>query len=157
VKALLIAGAIPDADFTSGFLVVLASHMAGIAEKADIVLPLAALYEKQGTIMNIYGMTKALSPAQAVAGDAKDGAEIAAELSMEISKTKGFKLKDVAAGVKKVKAGKLSAASFKPVAAKTVDSVAVSASGHLLAMNQGLLSGSGVAKVMVVTQPALQE
>jgi predicted molibdopterin-dependent oxidoreductase YjgC len=157
MKALMIAGATPDADFKSDIVVVLASHMTGLAEKADIVLPLAALYEKQGTIMNTYGMTKAVSQTQAAAGEAKDGADIAAELSQMIIGTKGFKLKDVAAGVKKVKAGKLGAATFKPVAAETVRSVAVSTSGLLLVMNEGLLSGSGVAKVMVVKQPALQE
>jgi hypothetical protein len=107
--------------------------------------------------MNTYGMTKAVSQTQAAAGEAKDGADIAAELSQMIIGTKGFKLKDVAAGVKKVKAGKLGAATFKPVAAETVRSVAVSTSGLLLVMNEGLLSGSGVAKVMVVKQPALQE
>ncbi len=157
MKALMIAGATPDVDFKSDMVVVLASHMTGLAEKADVVLPLAALYEKQGTIMNTYGMTKAVSQTQAAAGEAKDGADIAAELSQMINGTKGFKLKDVAAGVKKVKAGKLGAPTFKPVAAEAVRFVAVSASGLLLVMNEGLLSGSGVAKVMVVKQPALQE
>jgi predicted molibdopterin-dependent oxidoreductase YjgC len=157
MKALVIAGAIPDADFKSDIVVVLASHMTGLAEKADVVLPLTALYEKQGTIINTYGMNKAVSQTQSAAGEAKDGADIAAELSQMISATKGFKLKDVTAGVKKVKAGKLGAAAFKPVAAETVRSVAVSTSGLLLAMNEGLLSGSGVSKVMVVKQPALQE
>jgi predicted molibdopterin-dependent oxidoreductase YjgC len=157
MKALMIAGSIPDADFTSDFVVVLANHMTGLAEKADVVLPLAALYEKQGTIMNTYGVIKTVSPAQPAAGDSKSGLDIAAELSQAISMTKGFTIKDIAAGVKKVKAGKLSASSFKPVKAETTTSVAVSASGLLLAMNQGLLSGSGVAKVMVVRQPMLQK
>ncbi len=157
MKALLIAGATPDADFKSDMVVVLASHMTGLTEKADVVLPLAALYEKHGTIMNTYGMTKAVSQAQIASGEAKDGADIAAELSQILNAAKGFKLKDVAAAIKKVKAGKLGAATFKPVAAETVPSVPVSASGLLLAMNEGLLSGSGVAKVMVVKQPALQE
>jgi formate dehydrogenase major subunit len=157
MKALLIAGATPDADFKSDMVVVLASHMTSLTEKADVVLPLAALYEKHGTIMNTYGMTKAVSQAQTASGDAKDGADIAAELSQILNAAKGFKLKDVAASIKKVKAGKLGAATFKPVAAETVPAVPVSASGFLLAMNEGLLSGSGVAKVMVVKQPTLQE
>jgi NADH dehydrogenase/NADH:ubiquinone oxidoreductase subunit G len=157
MKALMIAGAIPDADVKSDFTVVLASHLTGIAEKADVVLPITALYERQGTIVNTYGNIKSATAAQAVTGDAKDGADIIAELSQLISKTKGFKLKDVASGAKKVKAGKLGAAAFKPVAAKTVKSAAQSTSALLMAMNQGLLSGSAVSKVLAVKQAVLQK
>jgi NADH dehydrogenase/NADH:ubiquinone oxidoreductase subunit G len=157
MKALLVAGAVPDADFKSDFTVVLASHMAGLAEKADVVLPLAALYEKQGTIVNIYGMSKAADRTQACAGEAKDGAEIAAELSQAISKTKGFTVKDVVSAIKKVKTGKLAAASFKPVEAKAVNAAAVSASVLLKAMNEGMIDGSGIAKILVAKESALRK
>ena len=156
-KALLVAGTVPDADFKSDFTVVLASHMNAAASKADLVLPLASLYERQGTIVNIYGETKTVVQAQTPAGEAKDGVEIAAELSQVISKTKGFKAKDIAAAVKKVKTGKSGAPSFQPVAAKTVKSMPVSTSALLRAMNEGMLSGSGVAKVMTVQQPELKK
>jgi len=157
MKSVMVAGAIADGDFKSDFTVVLASHLTGLAEKADVVLPMTALYERQGTIINTYGNVKSVAAAQAVAGDAKDGADIIAELSQLISKTKGFKLKDVASGAKKVKAGKLGAAAFKPVAAKAVKSSSQSTSALLMAMNQGLLTGSAVSKVLVTKQVVLQK
>jgi hypothetical protein len=43
------------------------------------------------------------------------------------------------------------------VTAKAAKPHAVSATAVLMAMNQGLLSGSGVIKVMVVKQPAMQK
>jgi predicted molibdopterin-dependent oxidoreductase YjgC len=157
MKALMISGAVPDADFKSDFIVVLASHMTGLAEKADVVLPLTSLYEKHGTIINTYGTAKTAAQAQVAPGDAKDGAVISAELSQMISKTKGFTVKDVAAAVKKIKAGKPGASSFKPVKAKPVQSAAVSASNLLMAMNQGMISGSGIARVIVVTDAAVRK
>jgi predicted molibdopterin-dependent oxidoreductase YjgC len=155
-KALFIAGPVADNDFKSDMLIVQASHMTALAEKADLVLPMTALYEKQGTIVNTYGRIKAVVQAQAPAGEAKDGEEIAAELSAAISKTKAFKAKEMIAAAKKVKSGKVGAGAFKPVAAKAAKPYAINASTLLGAMNQGLLAGSGVSKVMTVTQPALQ-
>jgi predicted molibdopterin-dependent oxidoreductase YjgC len=157
MKALVIAGALPDADFKSDFLVVIASHQSSLVEKADVVLPLAALYERQGSILNVYGNIKTLVQAQAIAGEAKDGADIAAELSQVISKTKGFKLKDVHADVKKLKFRKLSVSTFKPVGAKAVTSPVASSSAILAAINRGLLSESAVSKVLTVQQPVTQK
>ncbi len=113
MKALYVAGSVADMDFKSDMLIVQASHMTPLAEKADLVLPMAALYEKQGTIVNTYGVIKTVSQAQQTAGEAKDGVEIAAEISSAISKTKAFKTKDIAAAVKKMKAGKLGAGSYQ--------------------------------------------
>ena len=157
MKALYIAGSVPDADFKSDFTIVQAGHMTALAETADLVLPLTALYEKQGTIMNTYGMHKTFAQAQEPVGEARDGVESASDISAAASKTKAFKAKDAAAAVKKVKAGKPGAGTFKPVAAKAAKPHAVSATAVLMAMNQGLLSGSGVIKVMVVKQPAMQK
>ncbi len=156
MKALYIAGNVPDADFKSEFVIVQASHMNALAEKADLVLPLTALYEREGTIVNTYGKQKAVAPAQEAEGIAKDGAAVAAEISLLISKTNGFKAKDIAASTKKVKAVKPGAGAFKPVAAKASKPYAVSASAILTVMNQGLLSGSGVAKVIAVKETAMQ-
>jgi anaerobic selenocysteine-containing dehydrogenase len=157
MKALYVAGNAPDTDFKADMLIVQASHMTPLAEKADLVLPMAFLYEKSGTIMNTYGATKAVSQAQPPAGEAKDGAEIAAEIAAAMSKTKAFKAKDIVSVAKKVKAGKLGAGTVNPVAAKASKPYAVDASAMLTAMNKGMLSGSGVAKVMVVKQPVLQK
>ncbi len=156
-KALFIAGTVADNDFKSDMLIVQASHMTPLAEKADLVLPMASLYEKQGTIINTYGMSKAVSQAQPAAGEARDGVEIAAEISAAVSKTKAFKTKDIGAAVKKIKAGKSTAGAFKPVAAKAAKPYAVYASVLIMAMNQGLLAGSGISKVLVVKQPILQK
>ncbi|MGE5172913.1 MAG: molybdopterin-dependent oxidoreductase [Betaproteobacteria bacterium] len=156
-KALFIAGPAADKGFKSDMLIVQASHMTELAEKADLVLPMTALYEKQGTIVNTYGMVKAVVRAQAPAGEAKDGAEIAAEISEAISKAKAFKAKDMIALAKKVKPGKVGAGAFKPVSAKAAKPYAIYASELLAAMNQGLLAGSGVSKVMAVQQPALHK
>jgi predicted molibdopterin-dependent oxidoreductase YjgC len=154
MKALMVAGPAPDSNLKADFLVVAASHMTPLAEKADVVLPLSALYEREGTIVTTYGSQKSFARAQETEGVAKDGSEIAAELSLVISKTKGFKVKDVAAAVKKLKPAKLSAASFKPVAAKAVKSVPVSASAMLASLNQGMLAQSAVAKVLVTVNAA---
>jgi NADH dehydrogenase/NADH:ubiquinone oxidoreductase subunit G len=156
-KALFIAGPVADNAFKSEMLIIQASHMTALAEKADLVLPMTALYEKQGTIVNTYGTAKSLVQAQAPAGDSKDGAEIAAEISAAISKTKAFKAKDMPGAVKKAKPGKVGAGVFKPVAAKAAKPYAVNASELLSAMNQGMLADSGVAKVMEMKQPALQK
>ena len=152
MKALVVAGPVPDAGIKAELLVVLASHMTPLAEKAAVVLPLAAMYERTGTIMNVYGRQKAIAPVQEPEGVAKDGADIAAELSLVISKTKGFTLKDVAAGVKKLKPSKLGAAAFQPVAAKAGKTVPASASALLSALNQGMLAQSAVAKVLVIRE-----
>jgi len=157
MKALMIAGAIPDADFKSDFLVVMASHLSGLAGKADVVLPLAALYEQQGSIVNTYGKVKTLTQSQPVVDEAKDGADIAAELSQVISKARGFKLKDVASAVKKLKSGKMSVSSFKPVEAKAVKSAVSSSAAILASVHEGMLSSSAVAAVVAVKQPMFQK
>ena len=69
MKALYIAGNVPDSDFKSDFIIVQTSHLTPLAQKADLVLPMAALYEKQGTIVNTYGMVKAFGQAQSAAGE----------------------------------------------------------------------------------------
>jgi NADH dehydrogenase/NADH:ubiquinone oxidoreductase subunit G len=157
MKALFIAGTVAEADFKSDMLIIQASHMTALAEKADLVLPMSGLYEKQGTITNTYGAAKTVAQVQAPAGEAKDGAEIAAEISSALSKTKAFKSKDVISAVKKVKTGKPGAGAFKPVVAKAAKPYAINALTLLGAMNQGLLAGSGVSKVMTVQQPALRK
>jgi len=157
MKALFIAGSVADMDFKSDMLIVQASHMTPLAEKADLVLPMASLYEKQGTIVNTYGMVKAVAQAQQPAGEAKSGIEIAADISALVSKAKAFKTKDIIAAIKKVKAAKQGAGAFKPVVAKAAKPYAVYASALIMSMNQGLLSGSGVSRVMVVKQPVLQK
>jgi formate dehydrogenase major subunit len=156
MKALLVAGPVPDAAIKAETLIVVASHMTPLAEKADVVLPLAALYERSGSIVNVYGRQKTIAAAQEAEGTAKDGADIAAEISLELSKTKGFTMKDVAAAVKKMKHGTLAAASFRPVSAKAGKAAPASTSALLAALNQGMLANSAVAKVLVVreNQPA---
>jgi len=157
MKALYVAGNVGDADFKSDMLIVQASHITALAEKADLVLPMTALYEKQGTVMNTYGAVKTVALAQQPAGEAKDGVEIASEISAAVSKAKAFTSKDIAAAVKKAKGGKLGAGSFQPVAATVAKPYAVYASALILAMNQGPLAGSGVSKVLVIKQPALRK
>ncbi len=157
MKALVVAGPAPEADLKADVLVVLASHMTDLAKKADIVLPLAALYEKQGAIVNTYGVQKEFSAAADASGVAKDGAEIAAELSLIISKAKGFKVKDAQSGAKKVKTGKQAAASFKPVKAEAARVKARSGSSLLREMNKGMLAGSKAPQVMGAQEPALRK
>jgi len=151
MKALYVAGSVPT-DLKADFLVVQTSHMDALAEKADVVLPMAALYERDGTIVNTYGRQKTVTPAQDPEGVAKDGANIAAELSLVLSKAKGFTAKDVTAAAKKTKAGKLSAATFKPVAAKAVKPASESTTAILMAVNAGLLAQSAVKQVLVARE-----
>lgn len=157
MKVLYVAGNVADRDLKADMLIVQASHLTPLAEKADLVLPMAALYERSGTIVNTYGVIKTVSPAQQTMGDAKDGVEIAADISLAISKTKAFKTTEIMAAVKKVKAGKLGAGSYQPVLAQAGKPCAMNASELIMAMNQGLLSGSGVSKVMVIKQPVLRK
>ncbi len=152
MKALYIAGSVPDADFKADFIIVQASHANTLTETADLVLPMSALYEKHGTIINTYGAHKAFAQAQQPAGEIKDGVEITAEISAAVSKTKAFKAKDIASLVKKVKIGKLVAGTFKPVKAAAAKPYGISQSALLIAMNRGLLSGSGVIKVIEVRE-----
>ncbi len=157
MKALFIAGNLPDADFKASTVIVAASHTSAITDTADLVLPLAALYEKQGTIVNTYGVQKAFGQAQPAANEVKDGVEIAAAISTAISKTKGFAAKDIAALVKKVKAAKIVAGTFKPVKA-TVSAKAygISATVLLGAMNQGMLKNSKLSEAIAVEKAVLQ-
>jgi NADH dehydrogenase/NADH:ubiquinone oxidoreductase subunit G len=155
--ALFIAGNIPDTDFKADVMIVQASHENALTEKADLVLPMNALYEKQGTIVTTYGLQKVFAQAQRVAGDVKDGVEIAETISAAISKTKAIKAKDVAALVKKAKAGKLGAGALKPVKAAAAKPYGMSATILLMAMNQGLLSGSTIIKVIEVKQAVMQK
>ena len=154
MKALFVAGNVPDMNSKADFLIVQTSHLSPLAAKADVVLPMTALYEREGTIVNTYGQQKVLVAANEAEGTAKNGADIAAELSLVINKTKGFTLKDAESGAKKVKAAKIAAGSFKPVAAKAVKASARSTSDLLKAINQGMLQESGVSKVLVVTGSA---
>lgn len=155
MKALFVAGSVP-ADMKTDFLVVQTSHLDALAEKADVVLPMTALYERAGTIVNTYGRQKAFSAVQEPEGAAKDGANIAAELSLVMSKAKGFTAKDAEAAAKKVKAGKPAAGAFKPVAAKAGKPAAGSTSDILAAVNAGLLAQSAVRKVLVVREAAVK-
>jgi hypothetical protein len=59
--------------------------------------------------------------------------------------------------VRKVKAGKLDAGSYQPVVAKAGKPYAVHAAKLIMAMNQGMLSGSGVSTVLTIKQPVLQK
>lgn len=154
---LLVAGNVPDSDFKAGTLIVQASHANALTEKADLVLPMTALYEKQGTIVTTYGQQKVFAQAQPAVGDAKDGAEIVEILSAAISKTKAISAKDVASLVKKSKAGKIGAGALKPVKAAAAKPYGISTTILLLAMNQGLLSRSAVLKVLEVKQAVLQK
>lgn len=157
MKALFIAGAVPHADFKADFLIVQAGHASVLTDKADLVLPMAVLYEKQGTIVNTYGRQKTFVEAHAHAADVRDGVETASEISAAVSTSKAFKTRDIAALVKKVKAGKTAAGSFKPVKAEpSPKPYGISSSVLLAAMQQGTLSQSGVIKIMVVNQPALR-
>jgi predicted molibdopterin-dependent oxidoreductase YjgC len=155
MKALFIAGSVP-AEAKADFLVVQASHLDTVAEKADVVLPMPALYERGGTIVTTYGRQKTFAPAQDAEGVVKDGADIAAELSLILSKAKGFTAKDASAAAKKAKAAKISAAMFKPVAAKAVKAMSGSTSALLSAMNAGLLAQSAVKKVLVVQESVVK-
>ena len=152
MKALYIAGNVPDADLKADFIIVQTSHANALTQKADLVLPMTALYEKHGTIVNTYGVQKTFGQAQQPAGEIKDGVEITAEISAAVSKTKAFKAKEIASLVKKVKAGKLGAGAFNPVKAAAAKPYGISGAVLLLTMNRGLLSGSGVIKVIEVRE-----
>jgi predicted molibdopterin-dependent oxidoreductase YjgC len=156
MKALYLAGNMIHADIKSGYTIVQTSHMTPFTEKADLVLPMTAFYEQQGTIVNTYGVTKTVAQAQHPAGEVKDGVLIISEISAAASKTKAFKEKDIISAAKKVKAGKLSAGACKPVKAAAAKPYGNSSTVLLSAMNQGLLSNSEVAKVLVVNEVALQ-
>jgi predicted molibdopterin-dependent oxidoreductase YjgC len=154
---LFIAGNVPDSDFKAGTLIVQASHANALTEKADLVLPMNALYEKQGSIVNTYGQQKVFAQAQPAVGEAKDGAEIVEILSAAMSKTKAISVKDIVSLVKKSKAGKIGAGALQPVKAAAAKPYGISTTVLLLAMNQSLLSKSAVIKVLEVKQTVMQK
>ncbi len=157
MKALYLAGDMLGSGFKSDFIIVQASHMTTLAEKADLVLPMTTLYERTGTIVNTYGVTRSLSTAQKPAGEAKAGEEIAADISAAMSKTKAFTVKETLAAAKKVKTGKLGAGAFSPAKAAAAKPYGISGAALLAAMNQGLVSGSGVSKILEVRERVLQK
>jgi predicted molibdopterin-dependent oxidoreductase YjgC len=157
MKALLVAGPVPESGFKADTLIVMASHAGALTEKADLVFPMAALYEKQGSLINTYGRQKQFVQAQPATAGVQSGVDTAADIAAAVSKTKAFKAKDIASLVKKVKAGKIMAGAFKPVkAALAGKPYGTSATVLLMAMNQGMLSGSGVIKVITLQQPVHQ-
>jgi predicted molibdopterin-dependent oxidoreductase YjgC len=156
MKVLYLAGNMIHSDFTSDFLIVQASHKTALAEKADIVLPMAAFYENQGTIVNTYGKLKTAAQAQPQAGQSRDGVAIISQISTAMNKTKAFEEKDIVTAARKVKAAKLSSGTFNPVTAAPVMPYGISSTVLLAAMHQGLLSHSTVARVLVVNEGALQ-
>jgi NADH dehydrogenase/NADH:ubiquinone oxidoreductase subunit G len=156
LKALVVAGNAPALDIKADFVIAVTSHLNDVAGKADLVLPATALYEKHGTIVNVYGTAKTLTAAQEPQGEAKDGVEILSELATALSKEKGFTAKEMAAGAKKVKQPKSYTGEFQSVAAKAAAHSAPSASALLAAMNKGMIAGSAVAKAMTVSEPALR-
>ena len=153
---LFVAGNVPDADLKSDFLVVQTSHLTPLAEKADVILPMAALYERGGAIVTIYGNQKTFASAQDPEGDAKDARTSQPIFPVTMSKAKGFTVKDVTAAAKKAKAAKLAAAAFKPVAAKAGKPVSGSTTSILMALNAGLLAQSAVKKVLVVQETVVK-
>jgi len=60
MKALYIAGNVPDTDFKADVLIVQASHTNALTQKADLVLPMTALFEKHGTIVNTMALRRSL-------------------------------------------------------------------------------------------------
>jgi formate dehydrogenase (NADP+) alpha subunit len=156
MKALYLAGNMMHKDFKSDFIIVQASHVTPLTERADLVLPMTAFYENQGTIVNTYGMMKTVARAQQPAGQVKDGTAIISEISAATNKTKAFLEKDIIVAVKKVKAGKPTAGSINPVKAMAAAPYCISSTALLATMHQGLLSSSAVAQVMVVNEGALQ-
>ncbi len=155
MKALYLAGNMVHSDFKSDFIVVQASHMTPLAEKADLVLPMTAFYENEGTIVNTYGKMKAVARAQRPAEQVKDGGAIISAISEAMKKA--IPEKDIIAAVGKVKAKKISAGTVKPVkTAAATTAYGISSTALLAAMHQGLLSSSTVAQVMVVRECALQ-
>jgi hypothetical protein len=148
---------VPESGFKADTLIVMASHAGALTEKADLVFPMAALYEKQGSLINTYGRQKQFVQAQPATAGVQSGVDTAADIAAAVSKTKAFKAKDIASLVKKVKAGKIMAGAFKPVKAALAGKPYVtSATVLLMAMNQGMLSGSGVIKVITLQQPVHQ-
>jgi predicted molibdopterin-dependent oxidoreductase YjgC len=156
MKALYLAGNMVHTDFKADFLIVQASHMTPSAEKADIVLPMTAFYESQGTIVNTYGTMKTVARAQRPVGLVKDGVAIISEMAAVMSKATAFEEKDIIAAVSKVKAGKFTAGSFNPVKATAATPYGISSTVLLATMHQGLLSSSTVAQVMTVKEGVLQ-
>jgi hypothetical protein len=72
-----------------------------------------------------------------------------------MSKTKAFSVKEALATVKKVKTGKLGAGTFNPAKAMAAKSYGISGAKLLAAMNEGLISGSGISKILAVREGVL--
>jgi len=131
-----------------------ASHLTPLAEKAGCgAAHAASLYERGRHDRHDLRQAEDHLPVQDPEGAAKDGADIAAELSLVLSKTNGFTVKDVTAAAKKIKAAKVAPAAFKPVAAKAGKAAAQSTSDLLAALNAGMLAQSAGPRRCSLTSP----
>ena len=158
MKALYIAGNLPDADFSAPMLIVQASHRSALTEKADLVLPLKALYENEGSIVNMYGRQKSLAQAQPAAAGVKNGTETAAGISAAISKSRAFGPKEISTAVKKLKTAKIGAGTFTPVKVQAAQAYGISAHSLLASMNEPLVSCSGLNKIaLTIKENVLQK
>jgi hypothetical protein len=61
------------------------------------------------------------------------------------------------ASAKKVKAGKPGAGSYKPMKAASAKPYGISGAALLAAMNRGLISGSGIANIMLIREGVLKK
>jgi predicted molibdopterin-dependent oxidoreductase YjgC len=154
-KALYLAGNMIDADFKSDVVIVQASHLTPLAEKADLVLPMTAFYEKHGTVVNTYGMTKIVAQARQAPGEAEDGVTIASKISAA-GKTKLIKEEEIIAAVKNVKMMKPGEGVITPVKATTAKPYGVSGTELIAALNQELFFNSGIAKIIFRKEGVMQ-
>ncbi|MCH7496266.1 MAG: molybdopterin-dependent oxidoreductase [Candidatus Marinimicrobia bacterium] len=65
----------------AAFKVVLASNASAVTDRADLVLPIAGPYEREGTVTNDQGLVQWLQPARQLQGEARADWLVVAELS----------------------------------------------------------------------------
>lgn len=101
VKVLYAVGDVPvDKRPGVDFLVVQNSQMTDLAKEADLVLPAAPILEAEGSVVDYQGILKSFQKSTEPLGDAKGGAEIvtevAAKMSVELSKLDASEIEKLA-------------------------------------------------------------
>jgi len=144
-------GDVPAGGKPASFVVAQVSHMNGIAEQADVVLPAPAFIEQDGSIINYYGAERTLWSVMASEAEYFSPWEVAAELSERIGGgEKAEDIEDVMEEMSKFSMPcdepVLNASVVKP--SKGAGSAAIKSAGSMMALNGSVIGASRVAKLM---------
>ncbi len=137
LKALLVLGDVPIRERPkTDFLIVVHTHLGGLASKADLALPAAAFLEAEGSIVDYMGRLKWLPKAITPQGEARSNFDILASIAGEL----GGKIRRPSeADVEKLSKSGAPKPGARPFEKKSFD---VSEEDFTESVNAGVINGS---------------